>query len=674
MIIRIIILIFILINLTGCQDSKNEIIYGNDNGSGKNIKLSVKPDINNSLVLIDDNGNTALKWTDTGLVVSSFLTENNSINVGLSIRGKWFPFGNANSKSQQCTAVNCSQANDIRCNNLPQDTKIVLPDNNQGCYLDNGKGIYMLAAKQMNGIISDPNLNPEVANSPSSADGFYTVHLGDLQPDKNGFITVDKMWECTDNNSLVSCNPIPMSDLVGSALYLKVYDSYYNDNSADFSDSTSSYVYVNIQTGVKYPNFVSETIKIFAKTITSASEVINQSLVASLKNVAFIAIILYIGITGLLFMIGLSQITQKEAVIRLFKISIVLMFLTPNNTISENFPKIYLGLANISANIIMNNINASGVVTDKDNSINELEKSLNYLTFYDNILNQIMSRQVNYKILSLHFTKFFILGVFMYVLLVILVLIILKSMLIYIAAYAQIAILVVILPIIVPTILFETTSSLFQDWLKFIANSALMIVIATIGLSLVFSIMINDLNSLLNFDIKTIFWGLIWVPVNEDQVSQVLSYTSYMLCFFKAIICYEFVSTIPKLADALSASQLSPSTNTFKKLLQGIQGLTSPLTSRLTSRLKYLNNRYLIGRVWDKFQYNNSYEKNKNFITRTRVEEYNKKITNLKEDIKKKIIDNLYVDEAEHKELKNKLETLEGLGNNLKYDWKKWKK
>lgn len=605
MVIRIIIFTLMLINLCGCGNYVTDHIEAYDNGQGKAVRLLVKPDQNGQSVLRDENNNIALKWNDTGLIVSNFASNQQGISIGLFISGRWYPFG-SNGTSKQCDITTCGQVQDIRCNNLPSDTKIVNPTNNQGCYLSNGQGVYMLIAKQDNDVAPDPNINPTVANSPNSADGFYTAHLSDFPMSKDGLITVDKMWECDDNSSVVSCNPIPMSKLIGGKIYLKVYDGYYSDNSADLTDSIGNpYVLINVETGVLSPNFVSEAITIIISTIDNVCERINKSLIKSLRDIAFVIILMYVAFTGFSFMTGLSKITQTEAVIRLLKISIVLMFLTPNNIIAEGFTKIYQELANFSSNIIIENISNTPIPTGTQNSGNHLEDNLNYLKFYDGIINQILSKQVHIKLIALLFTINFWLIPFMYVLIVMIIFIVLRSLLLYIAAYMQIAFLILILPILVPTLLFQVTADLFQNWLKYMANSALLIVIATTGFGLVLNIMVSNFSNLISYSVSKTWW---WFADSDDAVSAVLNFKTYILTFMNAFICYAFVEVAPKLADALSESQMSPSFNAFNSLWGGM----SRMMNEGISGLKSINNQYFIGRLMDQsYKTDGKYDKDK---------------------------------------------------------------
>lgn len=591
-----------ILALTGCGDYSSDHIDADDNGEGKSIRLIVKPDDSNGLIIRDQNNNMSSKWHDTGLIVNSFPDENGQISIGISIRGSWYPFGSSG-KKRECSLTTCANTPDIRCNNLPSNTPVVdMSDSNIGCYLSQGKGIYILIAKS-GGTTPDPNANPTVANSPGSYSGFYTAHLGDFKTNKNGLISVDKVWSCDDNSSVIACNEVKISQLVGGKIYLKPYDGYYSDNTADLKDSSGNpYVLINLKSGIVYPNFVSETITTIVNNINDVSDRLENSIVTSLRDLTIVIVMMYLTFTAFAFMIGMAKITQTEAVVRLLKVGIVLMFLTPDNIIANGFMHMYQQLANFGSNIIAGSMPNSYIDTSGGS---DLESSLNYLLMYDEIINQILSRQVHIKIISLLFTWNFWLIPFMYILIVMIIFIVLRSLLLYITAYVQIAFLIVILPILVPTLLFNTTADIFQNWLKYMANSALLIIVATTGFGVVLNIMMDNLGNLLSYSVTKTWW---WFPDDDDAVSSVLNFSTYISTLIQALICYGFVEVAPKLADALSESQLSPSLHAFNALWNGM----SNMLNEGISKLKSFNNQYLMGKLMDQsYKTDGKYDRSK---------------------------------------------------------------
>lgn len=610
------VLFLITLLLTGCDQGNEEVIEADDNGSGKIVNIPVKPDIDKDYVMTDNDGNVFLKWFDTGLFVSKEYRDirGNIVpaQIGLSVRGVWYPWGMlAGSNPKNCTLVQCNQTSDYRCQSVPGNTPIVANNSgNDGCYLANGLGIYILVAKQREDrTYPDPNINAIVSAGPSAADGFFTGHLGEFKPNQNGYINVNKLWSCDDNGGVVSCNDVNMRDLVGGKIYLKVVDGFYLDNDGSRSDSKGNQsITVNIKSGIYYPNFVSTTLITMHDSLNMITGILKNAIMDSFRDIIRLTVILYFMFTSLGFMIGLIKITQTEAVVRLMKIGIVIMLTTPYNIMSEYFVQFYDSVATFSSNIIAGNLpNMPYADTSSSGDFSQI----GYLTIYDGILNQVISKQVNLKIIGLLFTSMIWCIPFMYVLIVIIIVVVLRSLVLYITAYFQMSILILILPIFAAMLLFRVTAALFQNWLKYMANSVFLIIVATLGMGLCLGIMNGILADLLSYAIsKQNIWWFIWwwKPQDLNALYTHLNAESYFTGLLVALICYSFVEHIPKLADSLSASQFSPSTKAFNALWQGTQGMLS----EGLSAIKEVNSRYLVGRLLDqRYKEDGEYSKDK---------------------------------------------------------------
>lgn len=599
-------LIIILCLLTACDDAGYDYIDADDNGSGKIVRAPVKTDPNSSDVIKDSDGNIALEWLDTGLFVNSATSDaEGNITppvIGLSVKGLWYPMGLAmNATTKECKLVSCSEANDSRCANLPLNTRVVKSYfGNTDCYLSNGLGIYLLIAKKgADNTFPNPNLNATTANDPNILPGCFSAHVGEFNVDKDGMIKVDKAWSCDydDNNNLV-CNAASMESLVGGKIYVKVVDSYYSDNYADRVDSSGNrYVALNIKTGIYYPNFVSAALGALKNTIEIVTKALKDSILASLKDIVFVVIVLYFAVTAFGFMTGLVKLTHTEATVRLLKLAIVIMLTSPGNLITDGFLKLYGAIAGLAADIAADalpNLPSTGMI---DLGTDSLGNRIGYLGIYDGILNQILSIQVHIKIWSLLFTSRFWCIPLLYILLVITVNVVLRSILIYVTAYVQLSVLTLILPILAVMLLFRVTADLFQNWLKYMANSALLIIVATVGMGLVLSIMNENLGNLLNYSVtrKTLWWFLGWWFPDATAVSVQLTPTTYFSALIMALICYGFVEHVPKFADSLSDAQLSPTTSAFNSLWKGIQGMID----EGMQKAKNFNAQYGMGRILD---------------------------------------------------------------------------
>lgn len=591
--------------LAGCDNGNLESIDADDNGAGKIIKLPVTLPRDGSQTMTDDNGNPVLRWLDTGLIVNGqyYDAYGNIIPaiIGLSVKNFWYPWGRAaQSFSGPCVITTCGQSNDYRCAIL-NDPSMPITQNdsiNDGCYLANGLGIYILVAqRRSDNSYPDPNATANIAAGPSASDGFFTGHIGAFTPANDGTINIDKLWSCDQGTGTLVCDAVPLSNLAGGKIYLKVFDGFYSDNDADFSDvEGNKYVTINVKSGIYYPNFISATLTTIDGTLKQVTMSLENAILNSMRQIVFLVVLLYFTFTSLFFLIGVTNLTQTEAVVRLLKMGIVIMLTSPNNLIAEGFLNIYESIATFASNIIASNLR--GMPSPSTASSSDFGNQIGYLVIYDGILNQAISSQVNIKIWSLLFTSHIWCIPLLYILLVIIIVVVLRALLLYITAYFQISILILIMPIFAVMVLFNVTANLFQNWLKYMANSALLIIVATLGMGLSLGMMNQVLSDLLKYSVskQNIWWFIFWWrPDNEAVLSAQLNAGTYFTALIIALICYAFVEHVPKLADALSDAQLSPSTQAFSALWNS----TSELFNNGLSGLKKINAKYLVGRALD---------------------------------------------------------------------------
>jgi hypothetical protein len=318
-------------------------------------------------------------------------------------------------------------------------------------------------------------------------------------------------------------------------------------------------------------------------------------------------------------MTGLVKLTQTEAVVRLLKIGIVAMLTSPNNIITTGFTSLYESLASSASTIIADNLPNMPKSSYDNSSGDAFGDQIGYLAIYDMVVNQVISIPVHTKIWALLLTERFWCVPALYVLLVIIILVIFRSLVLYIVAYIQISIAILILPLLVVMLLFQTTADLFQNWLKYMANSAFLIVIATMGMGLTLSLMTKDLSDLLNYSVswKSFFWDWLgwWFPDDQHAVSNAINVSSYLSALITALICQSFVEQIPHLADSLSSSQLSPSQNAFDSLWSSINAGISSLGSKLRS----FNAKYGVGRILNMRYNSDGSDEGKSYLDKWKI-------------------------------------------------------
>ncbi len=598
--------ICISIMLTGCSNGDTDHIDADDIGIGKNIRLKVKPNASASSDVIKGDGEEyTTTWLNTGLFVTGQTYDDEGTEyppkIGLSLSGLWYPWGIKNSiVAKECLLTTCGQSSDDRCKTLDDSTPVIKSFlDNGNCYFAKGHGVYILVAQQQSdGSYSDPNQSFDTASGPSVKQGFYTAHIGDFKADQTGVINIDKFWSCTPTPSgdKIVCDSINIDKLIGGKIYLKLSDSYYVDNDSSLSEKPSNpYIGVNIKTGVFYPNFVSATLKAFRNTIETISYAVKNAILASLQDIIFVVIMLYFVITAFGFMTGIVKLNQTEAVVRLLKIGVVAMLTSPNNIITTGFVGLYQNLAEFAADIISNNLPYMPNVSSYDSSSGgTFGNQIGYLAIYDIIFNQIISKSIHTKIWALLFTESFWCIPALYILLSIIVVVVFRSLLIYIMAYIQLSIGILILPIFAVMLLFKITAGLFEKWLQHMVDSALMIVVGTMGMGLTLSLMDNILSTMLTYAVTWTnwFWFLgWWFPDNEDTVSNAISPSNYFFALISALICKSFVENILQMTNSLSGSNLARSSDAFRGLWQVIGGKFSSVGETLRS----VNAKYLTG-------------------------------------------------------------------------------
>jgi type IV secretion system protein VirB6 len=578
------VILFILLSLSNIGGS-GEGIDADDLGKGAIIKAPV------TMTDPIEGGNFYRKlatqsWKDTGVIVVG-QNFDGTVGLGLSVSNPWYPIGLGINEGQECQLEACSNSSDSRCKMLKDPSVMVVANNadNAGCKLSNGKGVYMLFAQpNSEGKYNNPNLNYGSAAYPSLKAGFYTAHLGAFPP-KEGNILVTQAWSCT---SFGECTAKPIKELVGSKVFLKVVDDFYPDNQ---TKTNNNQVKINIKTGIYRPGFIITSIEALDSTILTAVKTIQSTLLMNLQGLISTVLILYILFSAISFAIGSLNITYTELIVRIIKLSIVTILTTPNSYITETFTSSFRILAEAASNLIAEAI--PNLAALQNNTESKNFGKIRYLIAYEDIINQITSYQVHIKIISLLFTIYFWLIPFLYLLILILLLIVLKALLLFITAYVQLAILIGILPIAVLALLFQLTNEIFQNWLRYMANSALLITVTVLGIGLSLSMIAGGLEDLLSYKVEIV--EIFWYP-NLSQVSNILTASNYFLLLIKALLCYAVLDYIPGLVDAFTNAQFAPTASNVAALQRGM----TQTGQEFWKNVKSANNRYGLGRVWNK--------------------------------------------------------------------------
>lgn len=221
-----------------------------------------------------------------------------------------------------------------------------------------------------------------------------------------------------------------------------------------------------------------------------------QSIFQAFKNnttyltIIRLVLILYIAFVGLTFMTGMAQITQAEAVARIFKISVVVMLLSPSSIVffNENlFALFSLDTMNAFANLFTPDIeiNLSSDLQSQTTScfhnpqvkvalLCVLEKDLQLFfswAFWNRIMGMIISGLLVAAIAI-------IAGIILYAIVV------LKVLLLFCIAMLALTVTLALAPIFIPLILFKYTKSFFDSWIKQLVSITLQPVFIFTAISL----------------------------------------------------------------------------------------------------------------------------------------------------------------------------------------------
>ena len=432
----------------------------------------------------DDNTNQLttrhglIKWQHTGLVL-------NGKNIVVDISGRWTPWGQSTMKKEILKTIDGEQKTILEdvetiCKNFPltnvvaaretlNNVRYIALDNPKSsnlsggtgypCWLQEGLGLYLLFRAPS---YQSPNANLSVVESPNSG----TIHLNRSssdsslpgEKDRSRFVLDFKNLEVKDSTGLV----FPLE--VGMEVYGKINDSYYLDNYGAYTLDFVSGVYKT----AKKPLF--KTIKEYVVVpVQNVSKKLFLSIVddRAYKNGIYALLILYIVVTAICYLMGAIQTQLGELTIRIFKIGLVLVLLTPNawNFFYNNLFKMYLQGIDQMISIIVNKNN----MDDPNNSMDFMDR------ITEKITNPILANR-----LAAALSANLIMGVFYMIFFSLILLFffvcVTWSFAIYIQGMILLSITTAMFPIFLAMILFNFTKPLFQEYIDAILGYSFQIV------------------------------------------------------------------------------------------------------------------------------------------------------------------------------------------------------
>ena len=234
-------------------------------------------------------------------------------------------------------------------------------------------------------------------------------------------------------------------------------------------------------------------------------------------------LLLYIVLYGLAFLVGYVEISQKDLIIRILKIGVVLTLISPNGYtfLHDHFFQLF--------------IDGSDALICRSNFVGGCSKGSNTFGFVDHALTFLLYNKPTWlKILSLLmsspigiiFVIFYFIGIIYFLIGV------MSAAVAYLMCILAVAVLIFISPVFIPFILFEKTSYLFHNWLKLLVRYTLEPVMLVIGLQILVSIFYAVFINSIDF---TVCWKCM-IPINFGAIGPIkdflttISVTTSVFC------------------------------------------------------------------------------------------------------------------------------------------------
>lgn len=176
-------------------------------------------------------------------------------------------------------------------------------------------------------------------------------------------------------------------------------------------------------------------------------------------------LVLYIAWMGLSFMIGISPLTQKEGLVMMFKISLVVALLSPNSWEFFNTTFFSFFIVGISELIVA--VSANPNMTPEQ--ITELQQDPSGIFSVFNIpFITMTSKETWIKVLALMMSGFtgFVMMIILAVAIIIFLVVLMKATIVYLMSLIGIALLLLLAPIFITFVLFKFTKPMFDSWIK----------------------------------------------------------------------------------------------------------------------------------------------------------------------------------------------------------------
>ncbi|MDE5062719.1 TrbL/VirB6 family protein [Wolbachia endosymbiont of Drosophila tsacasi] len=489
--------------------------------------------------------NQVVKWEDTGL-------ETNGDDLVVRVNGAWTSWSNDNKKESKsgyslqgleqlkyATKFEDKQSDNslpdfhlvcndykpsiqkfsskpnasctVNCKCINEDDSANTVSRGAPCWFTNGHGAYLLFRRTFTDtdgkktMEPDPNENLKSMRNPESP----TVHLGynSLAENGSGLFTLKR-----NNTGLKERNCDQVKLEKGWKIYVKILDRHYLDNIGGYSFEFLSGVRKPSDSGffdyiyhyLKCVLLINKNCeKHFDSNDPAAAQAMFENIAeksTSFHNFVLSLLVLFVMILSLLYLFGMIRETKPDMLIRMMKITLVIVLISPGSFrfFYDHFLVLFIKgleqLISIITNFAPNMNNGSIAQGDEAKLFSFMEDMFNKFFAYS--VWKKFAAFLHYQMwASLLMIPAILIGIVLYFLLC------LYAYIIFLSGFMGIAFLIAIMPLFLISILFSPLKSLFDGWIKFCISFCLQSIMIFTLLSLLAAIIMNTFYRQLGFTV-----------------------------------------------------------------------------------------------------------------------------------------------------------------------------
>jgi type IV secretory pathway VirB6-like protein len=304
-----------------------------------------------------------------------------------------------------------------------------------------------------------------------------------------------------------------------------------NNSYSDVSGVLNVNTYTQGQTGA-FSALISQVINVIQNALATSVTKIYNNITSDTNYITYLRVLLelYIIFYGIMFLLGIVQISQMDLIIRVFKIGVIVAITSPNSWdfFNNNFFDLFVNGSSELINLFTgSNCSTSGEAPSP-------------FCFVDNVFQVLFFDYRTWlRILAIVFTT--PLG-FIYVILMLWGVVnyfiaIVEAIITYIMSILAVQILLALAPIFIPFILFQITRELFTKWIHFLFAFALKPIILLIGLNILSTMLFIIVIQLVSYPIC---FGCAF-PIELGFLSDIVQAINNVVTIGNLFFCIPFV-------------------------------------------------------------------------------------------------------------------------------------